>query len=179
MNGFVEFPRNAYKRKHIYLPFSPYLSGSIELHYMRSQITMEYNDAVPAHDLSLYVSLSLLSTMAIGLRLISRIKTKNALKGDDWWAFLSLILLQTFLGLSIWGTSLFLWPSLYLSHLPLAMKKMKNIKNDESLAMFPENFNKVWLSTTHSSPSQRLTPLYSGYVCHWTDFRFYDHSSED
>ena len=64
---------------------------------------MEYSDSIPGRNLSLYVSLSVLSTMAVVLRVISRIKTKNTLKGDDWWACLGLILLQVFLGISIWG----------------------------------------------------------------------------
>lgn len=58
---------------------------------------------VPGNDLALYVSLSVLSMMAVVLRFIARYKTNTMLRGDDWWACLGLILLQAFLGLSIWG----------------------------------------------------------------------------
>lgn len=77
---------------------------SISLHRIRSEFFgMDYNDTIPGNDLSLYVSLSALSAMAVVLRLIARIKTKTTLRGDDWLACLGLILLQAFLGLSIWG----------------------------------------------------------------------------
>lgn len=64
---------------------------------------MEYGDTQPRDDLPLYVTLSVLSTIAVVLRLVVRIKTKTTLRGDDWWACLSLVLLQAYLGLTIWG----------------------------------------------------------------------------
>lgn len=64
---------------------------------------MEYHDTLPGSDLPLYVSLSLLSTIAVILRFTARIKIKTTLRGDDWWACVGLVLLQAFLGASIWG----------------------------------------------------------------------------
>lgn len=152
---------------------------------MRSQITMEFVDIVPQHDLPLYVSLSLLSTMAVGLRLIARIKTKNTLRGDDWSACLGLVLLQAFLGPSIWGN--FFVPVNFILSKPSS-------SSDEEVGSpagreWPAERGIVFcgrgeslhsmISTTRSSPSQRITPLPLGNVCRWTDYHFYNHSSED
>lgn len=104
----------------------------------------------PGNDLSLYVSLSVLSTMAVVLRLISRIKTKATLRGDDWWACLGLILLQSFLGFSIWGKIPVLVAITQINHLRLGIKavleKGPDVKDDEAVAA-----NKVGLPTAHST----------------------------
>lgn len=107
----------------------------------------------PRNDLSLYVSLSVLSTMAIVLRLISRIKTKATLRGDDWWACLGLILLHAFLGLFIWGKLPVPVAIILVNHPRLGIKAVlengSDVKDDEAVAA-----SKVGLPTAHPSSSQ-------------------------
>lgn len=89
--------RNSLLNSHRYLP------QSISLHFIRYLTIMEYGDPYPRRNLPLYVTLILLSTTAVVLRLVVRIKTKTTLRGDDWWACLSLVLLHAYLGAYIWG----------------------------------------------------------------------------
>lgn len=55
---------------------------------------------------ALQVSLLILSTMSVVLRYLARRKRKAQLKGDDLWAFLSMLLYWLYIGFGFYGDSL-------------------------------------------------------------------------
>lgn len=52
---------------------------------------------------ALQVSLLILSTISVVLRYIARRKRKTQLRGDDLWAFLSMILYWLYIGFAFYG----------------------------------------------------------------------------
>lgn len=69
-------------------------------------ITMRYYDPVfYSQTMAVCVSLSVLSVLAVFLRVVARIKTRNPFKADDWWTYISLILFLAYVSANIWGKS--------------------------------------------------------------------------
>lgn len=55
---------------------------------------------------ALQVSLLILSTISVALRYLARRKRKAQLKGDDLWAFLSMLLYWLYIGFAFYGESI-------------------------------------------------------------------------
>lgn len=53
--------------------------------------------------IAVQVSLSILSTISVLLRYLARRKRKAQLKGDDLWAFLSMLLYWVYIGFGFYG----------------------------------------------------------------------------